>query len=81
MEQNGGAHRTRSHTAKLLPCKKERLGSFLFLKSNNKGKRLQIEKASLHPQQGAILGSVLSFSEGYTTKKIGESSSVVKESH
>ena len=61
--------------------KKEDLGSFLFLKSNNKGKCLQIEKASLHSQQGAILGSVLSFSEGYTTKKIGESSSVVKESH
>lgn len=40
-----------------------------------------MQKASLHPQQGAILGSVLSFSEGYTTKKIGESSSVVKESH
>lgn len=61
--------------------KEKDLGSLLFLKSNNKGKCLQMQKACLHPQQGAILGSVLSFSEGYTTKKIGESSSVVKESH
>lgn len=38
MKQNGGAHRTRSHTAKLLPCKRERPGEFSVPKKQQQRK-------------------------------------------
>lgn len=39
--------------------KKKGLRDFLFLKRNNKGKCLQMQRASLHPWQATMFSSVL----------------------
>lgn len=70
------------HDPTWLSCqlvKEKDLGSFLFLKSNNKGNAEGRPDFILSRQPSLAVS--LSFSEGYTTKEIGESSSVVQEHH
>lgn len=81
MEQNGGAHRTRSHIAKLLTCKRERPGEFSVPKKQQQRKSAANAEGRPPSSAGSHPWHCPCPLVKDTQPEIGESSSVGRESH